>query len=249
MDRVELTDGRPDCYLIVVVRSSVFAFSLAGGLVRLAGVSTPPVRLSAMADSKHWTKAQAERLEEARAQELELREMWRKTEKAKNKDSEKKKEAEGWAWGSWWSGQWDWSRDQWSEQGGSRGSQDQDPPQNAEPTASTEGGSTTPPFIPLRTVGEDFTALRHAAITPASFMPQRHVTMALGRPVVVLAGIRSAFGSFRGGSSPGGRELAGGLQVEWRGLGCRVVRWSGPDCWGERRGWLKCVEMGSDRDQ
>ena len=62
-----------------------------------------------MADSKHWAKAQASRLEEVRACELELREMWWKTVKAKRAEKEEKEEAEGWTWGSQKWGKWNWS--------------------------------------------------------------------------------------------------------------------------------------------
>ena len=39
-----------------------------------------------------------------------------------------------------------------------------------------------------KTPEEDKVALRDASMTPASFMPQRWITVALGRPVVVLRG-------------------------------------------------------------
>jgi hypothetical protein len=148
-----------------------------------------------MASSTNWSKAQAERLEESRAQELELREMWSKTEMAKKEEKEKTMEGKGWEWGSWWSGQWDWSTDKW----GASGSQSivPPPPPPAEPTAGSTAKSDTAPWsYPKRSVGEDHVALRNAAISPASFMPQRHVTMALGRPVVVFTGTRNAFGAF-----------------------------------------------------
>ena len=149
-----------------------------------------------MADSKHWAKAQAERLEEKRAQELELREMWFKTEKAKKDEAKKKEEAAGWAWGSWWWGKWDWSQDQWWEEGKKSAEPTASTEVKAEPTASTEESSGDAFRFPSRTLGEDYTALRNAAMTPGSFMPQRHVTMALGRPVAVFGGIRHAFGAF-----------------------------------------------------
>ena len=123
--------------------------------------------------------------------------MWWKTEKAQKEEKEKKVGAKGWAWGSWWSGQWDWSTDKWGSSGGASGSQSNDPPQKAEPTASSTAKSDTAQWLyPSRSVEEDHVALRHAAISPASFVPQRHVTMALGRPVVVFTGTRNAFGAF-----------------------------------------------------
>ena len=151
-----------------------------------------------MADSRTWSKAQSERLEESRAKELEIRQTWWKTEKAKKEEKEKKREAEhSWAWGSWWSGQWDWGTDKGRGSGGASGSQSNDPRQTAEPTASSTARSSTAEWLyPSRSAEEDHMALRHAAISPASFMPQRHVTMALGRPVVVFTGTRNASGTF-----------------------------------------------------
>ena len=161
----------------------------------LAG--SQPRRHPAMADSRTWSKAQAERLEEARAQELELSTIWWKTEKAKKEEKEKKMEGKGWAWGSWWSGQWDGSTDKRWSSGGASGSQSNDPPQNAEPTASSKEKSDTAQWLyPSRSAEVDHAALRLAAISPASFAPQRHVAMALGRPVVVFTGSRNAFGAF-----------------------------------------------------
>ena len=150
-----------------------------------------------MADSSTWSKAQAERLEEARAQELELRQTCWKTEKAKKEAEEEKIQAKGWEWGSWWSGQWDWSTDKGQSSGGASGSQSLLALENAEPTASSTARENTAQWLyPKRTVGEDHMALRHATISPASFVPQRHVTMALGRPVVVFTGTRNASGTF-----------------------------------------------------
>ena len=147
-----------------------------------------------MADTSHWAKAQAERLEEARAQELEIRQMWVKREKAQKEEKEKKLGVKGWAWGSWWSGQWDWNTDQ---RGSSGGASSHEPLQGAEPTASPPAlGDTARWLYPTRSVEEDHMALRNAAISPASFVPQRHVSMALGRPVVVFTGTRNAFGDF-----------------------------------------------------
>jgi hypothetical protein len=115
-----------------------------------------------MADSRTWSKAQAERLEEARAQELELSTIWWKTEKAKKEEKEKKMEGKGWAWGSWWSGQWDGSTDKRWSSGGASGSQSNDPPQNAEPTASSKEKSDTAQWLyPSRSAEVD-----HCGITP-----------------------------------------------------------------------------------
>ena len=99
-----------------------------------------------------------------------------------------KKAAENWTWGSWW---WSWwaPEEKWGSSG-ARGSQELSlPPARAEPTAGDDNPQQWDDFhFPARNHGEDLSALRVAAMTPVSFMPQRHVTMALGRPVVVLIG-------------------------------------------------------------
>ena len=44
---------------------------------------------------------------------------------------------------------------------------------------------------------EDKEALRDVSLTPASFMPQRWITVALGRPVVVLRGYANPLSVYR----------------------------------------------------
>ena len=142
-----------------------------------------------MAGNPDWKKAQCERLEEERKTELGLRSTWWAVQRAKWEDEEKKKEAERWTWGSWWWAKRDWSQEDRSGSSGARGSQEPPPEPTAEPTASSTPLAIEDFTYPTRNPGEDLTALRAATMTPVSFMPQRHVMMALGRPVVVLSGI------------------------------------------------------------
>ena len=60
-----------------------------------------------------------------------------------------------------------------------------------EPSARASSTSSENPWETV-TPTEDKTKLRNATLTPASFQPQRCVTMALGRPVVVLRELASA---------------------------------------------------------
>ena len=146
-----------------------------------------------MAGSMDWKKAQSERLEEERKKELGLRSTWWSIQRAKWEDEQtRQQEAEGWAWGSWWwsQSQWGWSQEDMSGSSGLQERPGSPPPEpRAEPTASSPPLAIEDFQYPTRNHGEDLTALRAAAITPASFVPQRHVMMALGRPVVVLSWI------------------------------------------------------------
>ena len=100
--------------------------------------SLPPLgqTATAMADSKEWAKAQSNRLEEQRSQELELRQLWWKAEEANKKEEWKKVKTEGeWKRGSWswnddqWATGWSWSSEQWGS--------------TAEPTWSSEPTATS----------------------------------------------------------------------------------------------------------
>ena len=141
-------------------------------------------------------KAQAERLEEAREEEIGLRSTWWAGQRAKWEDEvQPKEDAEDWAWGSWSRSdrRGDTSQEDRSASSGLQGRVKEarrSPPEAvAEPTASAGPLPMEDFQFPNRTREEDLTALRAAAITPVSFAPQRHVTMALGRPIVVLSWI------------------------------------------------------------
>ena len=97
--------------------------------------STPAQIANAMGDSKEWARAQANRLEEQGAEELQLRKLWWKAEEDKKKAEWEKFKAEGdWQWSSWpwgndkWSTGWSWSSDKWSK---------------GKPTASKAGPSSS----------------------------------------------------------------------------------------------------------
>ena len=140
--------------------------------------------------SQDWKKAQSDRLEPARKAEKGRRSDWWARQRAKWEDQQDKKEAEGLTWGS---GHWNQrNRSQEKSQGstGARGSNDSPPPEpTAEPTASSRPLAILDRAYPKRNHGDDMIALRDVGQTPMSFQPQRHITMALGRPVVVLSGI------------------------------------------------------------
>ena len=148
-----------------------------------------------MAQQQYWKKAQSERLETERAQELKFREQWYPAQRPKSPEK-KEEEAEHsqWTWGSWWwhSAPPKWWPQNWSDSQASSAAWNQGSQYVDEPTAFNVFVPPTAKSMPHRTPNEDKRALRNAAMTPASFMPQRHVTMALGRPVVVLQGTQIA---------------------------------------------------------
>ena len=139
--------------------------------------------------NEDWKKAQCDRLEADRKKEQARRLTWWACERAAWEDNQERKEEEGWKWGSWQWSQRNWPQDEWWGSTGARGSSDPPPPEpTAEPTASSTPLAIMDYAYPTRNHGEDVMALRVATITPVTFMPQRHVTMALGRPVIVLSG-------------------------------------------------------------
>ena len=184
-------DRRPTRLLFIVRAALSARLSLPPAR---RGLSTEPTA-SAMAGSGDWKKAQAERLEEVRKKELGLRETWWQGQRAKWEEEQKRKEEDdSWTWGSWsWSkSQWDWHQEGQSASSGLQERPGEAPPPPppepvAEPTASVPLLAIEDFTYPNRNHEEDLAALRAAAITPVSFAPQRHVTMALGRPVVVLS--------------------------------------------------------------
>lgn len=164
---------------------AIFSFNLDGKRV---GFAMEP-------GSQAWKKAQAERLEISRAIAIEDRKAWAQWEQEK-KEAEKREAADQKGWwrtSSWWSWSQSWSQaDKWATTSASSGHRESLPPPDA-------GAAAIRPQAPWEQrapdAGRDLLTLRNVALTPASFMPQRHVTMALGRPVVVLLLLLHALGA------------------------------------------------------
>ena len=143
-----------------------------------------------MAGNLDWKKAQSERLEEERKQSWGCARRGGRSIEPNGRMRRRRKKPKAGHWGSSWWRQRDWSQEDRSGSSGARGSQEPPPEPTADPTTSSTPLLAIEDFAyPTRNHGEDLTALRAAAMTPVSFMPQRHVTMALGRPVLVLSGI------------------------------------------------------------
>ena len=145
-----------------------------------------------MANSRDWKKAQADRLELQRSIDLRVRDLVAQAEKVDGQDRVWRKTNGG----LWW---WQIESAGEDKRGSSSAAAAAEPSASSaaatsESAASSAAAAAQPAAssqeltFPSRSAEEDHLTLRHAAMTPASFMPQRHVTMALGRPVVVLIG-------------------------------------------------------------
>ena len=140
--------------------------------------------------NQDWRKAQVDRLEKERKTEKDARLQWWSCERASWEDMQEEKEEQGRTRGSGKRKRGNWSQANSQGSTGARGSSDPPPPEPvSEPTATARPRAILDHPYPKRNHGDDMIALRAATMTPASFMPQRHITMALGRPVVVLSGI------------------------------------------------------------
>ena len=133
-----------------------------------------------------WAAVQGQRLEEGRGEQLRERETWHVAEAEKRKWSQWEHKSrwvwkEGdWKWSEWQGGEgWSWHPATWCYE----------EPTALEPTGASSSGwmedkdetTLTPDHVHA-----DFGTHRTTTMTPLSFQPQRHVTMVLGRPVMVL---------------------------------------------------------------
>ena len=143
-------------------------------------------RLWKEAQRPEWTKAQAERLDEGHFAQMRSHEEWLKQEKQRqSRWSQKRKQSWSWDWAShrwtWGSGGFDWGgRGWWSQEPTALDSQKM--------AASSWEEDKDPTTFTTERVHEDMGTHRLKTLTPVSFQPQRHITMILGRPVVVLNG-------------------------------------------------------------
>ena len=134
-----------------------------------------------------WQQKQAARLEKAHFQQRKQDEEWKKKQENLKvwaevhddsiRDS-KKSNREGRSESS--SSRW--------ERGGSGGRYVRESTASSMPRQSSSSWDEDrdPKMITTDRVTEDMASHRMKSITPLSFQPQRHVTMILGRPVVVL---------------------------------------------------------------
>ena len=132
-----------------------------------------------------WQVAQAQRLEDRRADVREIFDAWHGRSQKDDKKSWHKSSSTGWSsWWQWQEGEW-WGSDKRATDH-SRPEDVLRAHQDAEPTASSwEVQSPGKWLHPKRTPEQDLEDFRDLTLSPSSFQPQRHYMMALGRPVAV----------------------------------------------------------------
>ena len=132
-----------------------------------------------------WAQQQAARHSEAHAEQVKMDDEWKNKEKEEAQrswwynwcdSSSWDWKSSGWSWGE--SGGWSWESGGWSREPTASRMQ--------KPSSSSWEEDKDPSTISKERVHEDMKDARMKGITPLSFQPQRHVTMILGRPVVVL---------------------------------------------------------------
>ena len=143
-------------------------------------------RLWEQVERPDWSTAQAGRLDEGHFSQLRTHEEWLQ--------QEQERQSTWWQqWHQSWA--WDWANHRWTWGSGGfawggRGWWSQEPA--ALDTQQMAGSSweedKDPTTLTPERVHEDMGTHRLKALTPVSFQPQRHITMILGRPVVVLRG-------------------------------------------------------------
>ena len=136
---------------------------------------------------KHsWAFQQVSRLELQRADEEARRSQWfAKAEKDWKKFQKEQRRSPYARWESWWYSHEDgwWMSDWWQNRQQHWWEAAREPPAAAQEMAWNDWSTD-------RTPAQDKAALRIASLSPCSFQPQRWVMMALGRPVVVLGGVK-----------------------------------------------------------
>ena len=134
----------------------------------------------------YWGFHQASRLELRRADEEAERQKYFDNAKKDWKKYEKQQRHSPYArWESWWYSHEDgwWMSDWWQNRQEHWWEAAREPPAAAQEMAWNDWSTD-------RTPAQDKAALRIASLSPCSFQPQRWVIMALGRPVVVLGGVK-----------------------------------------------------------
>ena len=141
-------------------------------------------RLWKQVQRPEWAKAQAERLDEGHFSQMRSHEEWLKQERQRRWSQEWK---QSWAW-DWASHRWTWGSGGFGWGGRGWWSQEPTALDSQKMAASSWEEDKDPTAFTTERVHEDMGTHRLKALTPLSFQPQRHITMILGRPVVVLNG-------------------------------------------------------------
>ena len=144
-------------------------------------------RLWETATGPEWLAASAARLDEGHFAQMSIHNDWLAEEKERLWWQEWEAawswqwQGKSWSYSDWSSGGWSWRKRQWKAQEPTALSSSQMPASSGAWAEDREPGSIT-----MEKVHEDMGTHRLTNLTPLSFQPQRHITMILGRPVVVL---------------------------------------------------------------
>lgn len=148
-----------------------------------------PPRLFEGVERPQWAREQALRLEEGRVAQMQLHDDWWTQEQERVWWQQWQ---DSWAW-DWAENRWtwaDWSGGQWS--GSGRRGKPQEPTALRHPMPSSSSWEGDDPAnLSVDQVHADMGTHRLKAVMPVSFQPQRHITMILGRPVMVHMWLKS----------------------------------------------------------
>ena len=134
-----------------------------------------------------WAVAQAERLDEGHFEQMKSHEEWLQQEQERQSSLSQNWKSQWWAW-DWASHRWTWGSGGFGWGGRGWWSQEPTALDSQQKSASSWEEDQDPNSFTSEKVHEDMGTHRLKALTPVSFQPQRHITMILGRPVVVLNG-------------------------------------------------------------
>ena len=133
-----------------------------------------------------WQQKQAARLEQAHFKQRRQDEEWKKNQERLRIWREVWEETSGEAEKTNREGRSESSSSRWERgESGGRYVRESTASSMPRPSSSSWEEDKDPTMITTDRVTEDMASHRMKSITPLSFQPQRHVTMILGRPVVV----------------------------------------------------------------
>ena len=134
-----------------------------------------------------WAKTQAERLDEGHFEQMRSHEEWLQQEQERQSSWSQNWKTQSWAW-DWATHRWTWGSGGFGWGGRGWWSQEPTTLDSQKMAASSWEEDKDPTTFTTEKVHEDMGTHRLKALTPLSFQPQRHITMILGRLVVVFNG-------------------------------------------------------------
>ena len=141
-----------------------------------------PQRLWEEVSRPQWAREQAGRLDEGHFAQLRIHDELQERERRWWQEW-----ADSWAW-DWDENRWTWvgcGGGQWSHRGRHWWSQEPTARSHQNVASSSWEEDKDPGTLTIDAVHEDMGRQRLMSLTPLSFQPQRHITMVLGRPIIV----------------------------------------------------------------